>query len=147
MIIGLLRFYAPDSNFRRAATRRLQEHFADTSVQVWNATRAWQSRLAPSRPRHSASVNLMMRYMEWGYALYRAVQEHGMSQAEAGALVETIMADVYRPVPATMFKFSRLRSAKQETRVKWILGMITRYFFTSPFIHRYHLPLGDRRFV
>jgi hypothetical protein len=81
----------------------------------------------------------MMRYMEWSCALYRAVQEHGMSQAEAGALVETIMSDAYQPVPAAWFKLSRLRSAKRETRVKWILGMITRYFFASPFRHR-HLP-------
>jgi hypothetical protein len=79
--------------------------------------------------------------MEWNCALYRAVQEHGMSQAEAGALVETIMWDVYQPVTAALFKLSRLRSAKRETRVKWILGMITRYFFTAPFCHR-HLPSG-----
>jgi hypothetical protein len=77
--------------------------------------------------------------MEWSCALYRAGQEHGMSQAEAGALVEMVMTDAYRPVPAAFFKLSRLRSAKRETRVKWILGMITRYFFTSPFRHR-HLP-------
>ena len=139
MSIGFLLWYAPDTAFRRAASHRLQAHLPDRSVQVWSSTRTWQSRLAPNRPRHSASVNLMMRYNEWSCALYRAVQEHGMSQAEAGAFVETVMTDVYRPVPATMFKFSRLRSAKRETRVKWILGMITRYFFSSPFRHR-HLP-------
>jgi hypothetical protein len=81
----------------------------------------------------------MIRYYEWSLALYRAVQEHGMSQAEAGEFVETIMMEIYQPVPAAMFELSRLRSAKRETRVKWILGMITRYFFTSPFYHR-HLP-------
>jgi hypothetical protein len=81
----------------------------------------------------------MMRYLEWNCALYRAVQEHGMSQAEAGALVETVMTDAYRPVPAALFKFSRLRSAKRETRVKWLFGMLTRYFFSPPFLHR-HLP-------
>jgi hypothetical protein len=77
--------------------------------------------------------------MEWSCALYRAAQEHGMSQAEAGALVEAIMSDVFQPVPAALFKLSRLRSAKRETRVKWLLGMMTRYFFSSPFRHR-HLP-------
>jgi hypothetical protein len=80
--------------------------------------------------------------MEWSCALYRAVQEHGMSQAEAGALVETIMSDAFQPVPAAWFKLSRLRSAKQETRVKWILGMITRYFFASPFRHRHPREFG-----
>jgi hypothetical protein len=139
MSIGFLLFYAPNTAFRRAASHRLQAHFPDKSAQVWRSTRAWQIRLAPNRPRHSASVNLIMRYMEWSCALYRAVQEHGMSQAEAGALVETIMLKVYQPVPAAWFKLSRLRSAKRETRVKWILGMITRYFFAPPFRHR-HLP-------
>ena len=139
MSIGLLRWYSPDANFRRAASNRLKERFPDKSVQVWRSTRSWQSRLVPDRPRHSASVNLMMRYMEWSCALYRALQEHGMSQAEAAVLVETIMWDAFQPVPAALFKLSRLRSANRETRVRWLLGMMTRRFFTSPFCHR-HLP-------
>ena len=126
MSIGFLLWYAPDANIRRAASHRLQAHFPDTSVQVWRSTRTWQSRLAPNRPRHSASVNLMMRYMEWSCALYRAVQEHDMSQAEAGALVETIMLDAYQPVPAALFKLSRLRSAKRETRVSSRLTLVRR---------------------
>ena len=65
-----------------------------------------------------------------------------MSQAEAATLVETIMWEVFQPVTAALFKLSRLRSAKRETRVKWLLGMMTRYFFTSPFCHR-HLPSED----
>ena len=62
-----------------------------------------------------------------------------MSQTEAGALVETVMSDIYQPVPETLFKISRFRSANRETRVKWLLGLMTRYFFSSPFCHR-HLP-------
>jgi len=62
-----------------------------------------------------------------------------MSQAEAGALIETIMVDAYRPVAGALFKLSRLRSPRRETRVKWLLGMVTRYFFSSPFRHQ-HLP-------
>ena len=48
MSIGLLRWYTPDGTFRRAAIHRLKEHFSDMSVQIWNSTRTWQSRLAPS---------------------------------------------------------------------------------------------------
>ena len=118
MSIGMFRWYAPDSNYRRAASNRLKEHFPDTSAQVWSSARTWQSRLAPNRPRYSSSVNDMMRYVEWSCALYRALQEYGMSQAEAGTLVETIMLDAYRPVAVAMFKISRLRSAKRETRVR-----------------------------
>ena len=137
MSFGFLLFYAaPATAYRRAAHRRLQAHFPDGSVQVWLSTRTWQSRLAPDRPRHSAGVNLLMRYMEWSCALYRAVQDHGMSQAEAAVLVETIMWDAFQPVTAGLFKLSRLRSAKRETRVKWLLGMMIRRLFTAPFCHR-----------
>jgi len=62
-----------------------------------------------------------------------------MSQVEAGEFVETVAVEYYQPVPTAMFTLSRLRSAKRETRVKWIFGIITRYFFTPPFVHR-HLP-------
>ncbi len=141
MNIGFILFcIAPAAAYRRGARRHLQAHFPDTSEQVWRSTRTWQSRLAPNRPRHSAGVNLMIRYLEWSCALYHAAQEHGMSQGEAVVLVETIMSDVYQPVPATMFKLSRLRSAKRETRVKWLLGMITRHFLPAPpFCYR-HFP-------
>jgi hypothetical protein len=80
--------------------------------------------------------------MEWNLALYRALLERGMDQAEAGALVEMIMADAFRPVPAGMYRLSRLRSAKRETRVKFLFGLITRYFFSPPFVHR-HLPMDS----
>ena len=139
MSIGFLLLYLPAINFRRIARRQLRAHFPDRSEQVWRSTRTWQSQLAPNRPRHSASVNVMLRYLEWSCALYRAVQEHGMSQAEAGALVETVMSEAYQPVPAAVFKLSRLRSANRETRVKWLFGMVTRYVYPSPFVYR-HLP-------
>ena len=77
--------------------------------------------------------------MEWNCALYRALKDHGLSHDEAGPLVETVGLDVYRPSPDVLFKLSRLRSAKLDTRVKWVLGLLTRHFFSSPFIHR-HLP-------
>jgi hypothetical protein len=64
--------------------------------------------------------------MEWSCALYRAVQDHGMSQADAAALVEVVMLDAYRRVPAALFRVSRLRSARRNTRVQWLLGMMIR---------------------
>ncbi len=143
MSIGFLLFWiAPATAYKRGAKRHLQARFADKSAQVWRSTQTWQSQLAPKRPRNSGSagVNFMMRYLEWSSALFRAVQEHGMSKAEAAVLVETIMTDVYRPVPAAMFKFSRLRSAKREVRVRWILRNITSHFLPAPpFCYR-HLP-------
>lgn len=138
MSLGLLLWYAPGTAFRRAARPRLEAQFPDDVEQVWDATRAWQSRLKPSRPRHSISVNVHMRHLEWSCALYHALKDHGMNLDEAGTLVEAIGADIYEPVTAAMFKLSRLRSAKPARRVKWILYLLTHYFFTAPFIHRHH---------
>ncbi len=139
MLSFILFLAAPNTAYRRAAMPCLKKQFPDTWEQVWRSTCSWQSRLAPHRPRHSTSVNLMMRHMEWSCALYQAVKDHGMSQYEARALVEAVAMDDYRPVPDTWSTLSRLRSTKPETRIKWVLGLVTRYFFSSPFIHR-HLP-------
>ena len=143
MITGFLLFcIAPATAYKRGARPHLQAHFQDKALHVWRSTRDWQSQLAPERPRHSGSagVNLMMRYLEWSCALYRTLQEHGMGKAEAAVLVETIMTDVYRPVPAAMFKFSRLYSARREARVRWILGNITKRFLPAPPFCYQHLP-------
>ena len=96
----------PDSNFRRAATHRLREHLPDKSEQVWRSARDWQSRLKPSRPRYNFSLNLLMRYFEWNLSLYRAVQEQGMSQVEAGEFVETVAVEYYQPVAARITSYN-----------------------------------------
>ena len=131
-------FYLPGIAYRRAARRHFAIRFPESADRLWEATSDWQARLAPTRPRHSASVNLMMKHMEWGLAIYRALDDHGVSGAEAGPFVEAVMTDVYRPVPTVMFRLSRLRSSKRETRVRWLLlRVMTRRFFTAPFVHRY----------
>ena len=139
MSLGFFLYFAPATGFRRAANRRLNMQLPEDAAQVWRLTRQWQARLAPKRPRHSASVNIMMRQMEWSCALYRALLEYGMDPAEAGALVEAVGSDIYRPVPVALFRMSRLRSGKRDTRVRWLLGLMTRYLFSAPFVHR-HLP-------
>ncbi|MEO1205254.1 MAG: L-2-amino-thiazoline-4-carboxylic acid hydrolase [Pseudomonadota bacterium] len=137
-MLGFILFIgAPSAAYKRAAIPHLKKRFPDEWANIWRATCKWQSRLAPSRPRHSASVNLMMRHMEWSCALYQALKDHGMNQDEAGTLIEVIAMDDYRPVPTTWSRFAKLRSNKPETRVKWILGLITQYFFTAPFVHRH----------
>ena len=137
MMRFLLFLVAPASAIRRFAKVRLKEHFPDNAAQVWRATCMWQSQLAPSRPRYTANVNMMVRYLEWCCALYRAVQDFDMKKSEAAVLVETVMSDVFRPVPATLYRLSRLRSADPATRVEWLLGMMTRHFFTAPFDYRH----------
>lgn len=134
---GLILYVAaPNFTFKRGAIPQLRKRFPDQWEDVWRSTCEWQSRLAPSRPRHSAAVNIMIRQMEWLCALYYALKDKGMSPEEAVALVEQVGLEVYRPVASDLFQFSRLRSAKRSTRVTWLLGLMTRYFFSSPFIHR-----------
>lgn len=143
-MIGLLLFmFTPGTAFKRAAVPQLKAEFPDEWAQIWLSTRAWQSRLAPDRPRHNALLNMVMRQMEWNCALYGALRDHGMSHNEAGAIVETVGSDVYRPLPTTWFQLSRLRSARHVTRVKWLFGLMTRYFFSPPFIHRHLTPKTD----
>ena len=85
MSMGLLRWYSPDANFRRVASRRLHAHFPEESEQVWRSTHTWRSRLAPNRPRHSASVNLMIRYLEWSCALADYFKDQGVPELTAHA--------------------------------------------------------------
>ena len=138
MFYGFLLFcISPAAAYKRGAKRHLQVHLPGRFEQVWRTARDQQRRLVPNRPRHGVSINHMIRYFEWNTTLYRALQEHGMSQPEAIALVEMIMSDVYQPVPATFFNLSRLRSADHATRVKWILGMTTGHFLAAPFCYRH----------
>ena len=139
-MIGLTLFMiAPGAAFRRAAVLVLKKEFPDAWEQVWRSTRAWQSRLAPSRPRHGPVLNMVMRQMEWNCALYRALTDHGMSHDKAGALVQAVGSAVYRTLADTWFRGSRLRGGDHAARVKWLFGIMTRYFFAPPFVHR-HLP-------
>jgi ubiquinone biosynthesis protein len=135
-MLSLVRFYTPNREFGRAARRRLQAQYPDRASSIWRSARAWQARLAPDRPRHSPGVNLNVRYAEWSCALYRAAQEHGVDRAEAAELVEKTLRDFYGPVTAALFELSRLRSAARKTRVRWLLDIMIRTFFTAPFEYR-----------
>ncbi len=139
MSIGILRWYFPDANFRRAASHHLRVRFSDRSEEVWGAACNRQSQLSLSRPKFGFSLNILMQYMEWSIALYRAVLDAGMSRLEACEFVERVAVEYYQPVPDAMFKLSRLRSSDKEARVRWLFDMMTRYFFSPPFVHR-HLP-------
>ncbi|MEM8836656.1 MAG: L-2-amino-thiazoline-4-carboxylic acid hydrolase [Pseudomonadota bacterium] len=132
--------FAPNYAFRRAALPALKERFPYGWEEIWAQTLRWQRRLRPNRPRHTLSVNMMMRQMEWNLALYRALKDHRLPLNEAGPITEEIGMKVYRPSPAFLYAVSRLRSAKRGPRVKWVLGILTGYFFSAPFIHRHRKP-------
>src|SRR5262245_33358885 len=121
-LFSSLLFFAPGFAFRRAAVARLAASFpADDAERIWRKTLKLQSELKAKRPKHSLGVNLILRYLEWDCALYRALQGHGMAQNQAGGFIEEVNWNIFGPVIASSFKISRARSSKLQIRIKWIL--------------------------
>jgi hypothetical protein len=133
-ILSSLLLVAPRVAFRRAAMKHLAaSSLAAQQARVWQRTFALQAEFQNQRPQHSLGVNQFLRFMEWDGALYRAVQEHGMTQAQASQLIEEINWELFGAGTANVFLFSRLRSAKLQTRVQWVLDLLFAVLFTKPF--------------
>lgn len=138
--LALLLVYLPRIAFRRAAQAQLGGCLpATTAAAVWARTLEVQSELQGTRLRHSPGVNLLLRYMQWDYALYRALQEHGIGQQQAGEWIEQINWQIFAPASALAFKLSRLRSSRLQARIQWLLDALFRLVFTRPF-RRTNLP-------
>ena len=133
-ILSSLLLLAPHLAFRRAAIKHLAASaLANDAAHVWQRTLALQSELSETRPHHSLGVNHFLRFMEWDGALYRAVQEHGLTQEQASRLIEAINWEIFGAGTANVFLLSRLRSAKLRTRIQWVLDLIFAVLFTKPF--------------
>lgn len=142
-VFSSLLFCAPGFAFRRAAVARLAASFpTDDAERIWRKTLKLQSELKARRPKHSLGVNLILRYLEWDCALYRALQEQGMAKNRAGGFIEEVNWDIFGPVTATSFKISRARSSKLLIRISWILDIMFSVIFTAPFDRR-GLPSDD----
>ena len=132
--LALLRVYLPHIAFRRAAQTQLSACLpAATAAAVWLRTLDIQRELQRTRVRHSFGVNLLLRYMQWDCALYRALQEHGIGQQQAGEWIEQINWQIFAPASALAFKASRLRSRRLQTRIQWLLDALFNLVFTRPF--------------
>lgn len=132
--LALLRVYLPSMAFRQAARAQLAGCLpAATAAAVWLRTLDIQRELQRTRVRHSPGVNLLLRYMQWDYALYRALQEHGIGQQQAGEWIEQINWQIFAPASALAFKLSRLRSRRLQTRIQWLLDALFNLVFTRPF--------------
>lgn len=132
--LALLRVYLPSMAFRQAAQAQLGGCLpAATATVVWFRTLEIQRELQRSRVRHSPGVNLLLRYMQWDYALYRALQEYGIAPQQAGEWIEQINWQIFAPASALAFKLSRLRSRRLQTRIQWLLDALFNLVFTRPF--------------
>ncbi|WP_339525441.1 L-2-amino-thiazoline-4-carboxylic acid hydrolase [Pseudomonas sp. EA_35y_Pfl2_R111] len=138
--LALLLVYLPRIAFRRAAQTQLGACLpAATAAAVWARTLEVQSELLRTRVRHSPGVNLLLRYMQWDCALYRALQEQGIGPQQAGQWIEQINWQIFAPASALAFKLSRLRSSRLQVRIKWLLDALFSLVFTRPF-RRSNLP-------
>ena len=133
-ILSSLLLLMPDVAFRRAATKHLATSALKADgARVWQKTSSLQAELRKTRPRHSFGLNLFLRYMEWDGALYRVLLEHGMPPEQAHQLIEEINWEIFGSGIGASFALSRLRSARLQTRVQWILGWLFFALFTKPF--------------
>jgi hypothetical protein len=132
--LSSLLLLAPHVAFRRAARKHLiASSLANQQAQVWQRTLALQTDLQKQRPQHSLGVNHFLRFMEWDHALYRAALEHGLPQEQASRLIEEINWEVFGSGIGASFALSRLRSAKLQTRIQWVLDLLFFVLFTKPF--------------
>ncbi|MBU1332548.1 MAG: L-2-amino-thiazoline-4-carboxylic acid hydrolase [Gammaproteobacteria bacterium] len=138
--LDLLLVYRPRIAFRRAAQAQLGAGLPATqAAAVWTRTLEIQDELQRTRVRHSPGVNLLLRYMQWDCALYRALQEQGISQQQACEWIEQINWQIFAPASAMAFRASRLRSRRLQVRIQWLLDVLFSLLFTRPF-RRSNLP-------
>lgn len=124
----------PAIAFRRAALKQLAAlGLAGDRAALWNRACSIQIELRKSRPRHSFGVDHFLRFMEWDNALYRALREHGLPPEQAQQLIEEINWEVFGSGIGASFAASRLRSARLQTRVQWILDVMFLVLFSKPF--------------
>lgn len=132
--ISSLALCLPGVAFRRAAQQRLAASFSPAiATSIWNDARTLQAELKRQRPKHSAGVNLLLRYMEWDCALYRAAQRHGLTRDTAGTLVEEINWDLFKAPIGSAFRITRLFTPRRQTRIRWMLDAMFMLVFTTPF--------------
>ncbi len=124
----------PNVAFKRAAMRRLTAQVPpEIAKAIWRDTHILQRDLKRQRPKHSAGVNLLLRYMEWDCALYRAAREHGLASGTAGALIEEINWDLLEAPIGSTFNMTRLLTRRRQTRIRWMLDAMFALVFTAPF--------------
>mgnify|MGYP000628053370 CR=1 FL=1 len=132
--MALTTVFLPAVAFRRSAQAVLADRLSAVQAsRIWRQTQERQAELSRSRPRHSMSVNLLIKYMEWDAALYQAALAEGLSSEEAGQLIEATNWRSFESMSALAFKVSRLRSARLLIRVEWLLDLMFKLVFAAPF--------------
>ena len=136
-VLGAVRAARPRLAFRQCARPVLADELGpERADRVWRETLRQQRELAALRRRHSPGTDLLLRYMEWSTALYRALRADGLSEGDAGALIERINWAALGPTVGLVFAASRARGAALGTRVRWLQDLLFRVLYTRPFQRR-----------
>jgi hypothetical protein len=142
-LLSPLLFLFPKIAFKRCASQVLARSFdAHKARRIWAAALELQPALAKKRPRGSFGLSLVLRYMEWDCALYRAARECNVPEAQARQMVAEVNWLAFAPLTTASHKLSRLRSADPLPRARWILDLMFRLLFTAPF-QREKFPAAD----
>ena len=142
-MFALLLLYFPTPAFQRVAFAMLQSQFPPDQVRrLAKRTGEMYKAGRGLRTRHSWGVDLMLRYFEWDCALYGALREAGLAQADAGALIEQVNWTLFAPASRLAFALSRLRSGERMRRVQWVYDLLFRWLTTHPF-QRKVFPMQD----
>ncbi len=141
---GALSFCLPRATYRRHALAALGHAFSHAEARrIWGQATVEQRDLKRTRPHHSPGTNLILRYMEWNAALFRALVNSGVPESKAQHLVQEITWAAIKPLAATSFGLTRLASRSPVRRTGWTYDLMFRTLFTRPF-KRTTYPVSDR---
>lgn len=133
-IIPLLLYPYPGWAFRHVAKRHISSTISpEMANAIWNRCVTLQKELKQSRPKHSIGVNLVIQYMEWNYVFYKAALESNIPHELATQWIEEINWTIFDGPIAITFHASRVRSARINKRVRWVLDLLFATVFTRPF--------------
>ncbi|MBL8151619.1 MAG: L-2-amino-thiazoline-4-carboxylic acid hydrolase [Blastocatellia bacterium] len=136
-MLETLLFFFPKMAFKHHTLLALREFVKPDEVKrIWNKTLEHQKTLASKRPQYSFGTNYLIHYMEWDCALYRSLQEEGVSESSAKELIEKINWSVFGSNIAVMFRVSQLRSRNLMARIEWMVDLMFLLVFSAPFQRR-----------
>lgn len=136
-ITAILLFPLPSFGYRHAARPILRAALPDRAEVLWQQTLRHHEALARARQRrYTPGLTLVIRYLEWNAALWRALRDEGVAPSLAGELIERISWAIYGPATTLTYRLSRLRSGRLWTRVGFTVDLMFALFLTRPFQRR-----------
>lgn len=140
-------FFWPSRTYQRAVDGVLAEtSLSLNSSDLWPLVRQQHQRIERPKGGHGVGVRLVLKYVRWNLALYRALLEFGVERSTALGLIERIQWRIIEPLTAGAFGVSRVRGSSLGIRVRWLVDMMFRLLFTQPFRREVLSSVGGTEF-